>query len=124
MTSTEITTCWVKAIFQHVFHSGNYGKNELIIRRNTRNKQVIVAQGNSTRGWQKGEGKGRKGRWHVKFGVEVLWPGYLGNDKKAGGEEIGIVHFKINFQVGFVYLFIFLRLDLARSIVHVLNTDT
>ena len=56
--------------------------------------------------------------------MEVLWPGYLGNDKKAGGEEIGIVHFKINFQVGFFYSFIFLRLDLARSIVHVLNTDT
>ena len=27
-------------------------------------------------------------------------------------------------QVGFVYSLIFLRLDLARSIVHVLNTDT
>lgn len=74
-------------------------------------------------------GAGRKerekveGRWHVKFGVEVLWPGYLGNDKKAGSEEIGITRFKINFQVGFVYSFIFLRVDLARSIVHVLNTD-
>lgn len=70
------------------------------------------------------EGKGRKGRLHVKCEVKVQWPVCLGNDEeKAGGEENRIIHFKINFQVGFAYLFIILGADLSRSTVYVLNTN-